>query len=288
MKILVTGASGFLGRAVVDQLQQGYRVAALGHRQAEGHIRSLDLRDAMAWRAELEAAAPDVVVHCAAYRDPDFCEQHQEETRRLNITPVRVLVDTLPLTARIIFISTDYVFDGGKPPYHEEQKRHPINFYGQSKLEAEDAVLERAQSVVLRIPLLMGCGPTFAQSGMIAKLIQAIRADEPADMDDRIMRFPTDIQDVARTIRFLIESNAAGIYHFSSPVGKTQYGWALTLCALMGISPECLRAVDGSNNRSAVRPMNSQLAMSRFEKVGWVPQSCFEDVARQVLALNAE
>lgn len=287
MKVLVTGASGFLGRAVVENLQQGYRVAAIGHRHAEGHVRCVDLRDAMAWRSELEAAAPDVVIHCAAYRDPDFCEQQQEEARRLNITPVRVLVDTLPAQSRLIFISTDYVFDGTRPPYIEESKRHPINFYGQSKLEAEDAALERAQSVILRIPLLMGCGPTLADSGMIAKMIVALRSGDAVCFDNRVMRFPTDIQDVARCIRFLLESNAAGIYHLSSSIGKTQHGWALTLAALLGLSGDNLEAADLSSDRAAVRPLNSQLSAHRLEQVGFVPQSSFEDVVRRVLALEA-
>lgn len=287
MKILVTGASGFLGRAVVEELQETFRVAALGHQHAEGHIRSLDLRDAMAWRSELEEAAPDLVVHCAAYRDPDFCERYQEETRRLNITPLRVLADSLPPTARVIFISTDYVFDGQNAPYREESARHPINFYGQSKLEAEDIVLERAQSVVLRIPLLMGCGPTFNQSGLIAKMIQSVRSEELAELDDRILRFPTDITDIARAIRFLIESNAAGIYHATQSEGKTQYGWAMTIASLMGQAVDHIRPVDATETRIAARPLNSQLAMDRLQRVGFVPQNSFEHVARKVLALES-
>lgn len=286
MKILVTGASGFLGRAVAGELQKSYRVASLGHQHAEGHVRSLDLRDAMAWRSELQEASPDIVVHCAAYRDPDFCEQNQEETRRLNITPVRVLVDTLPASARILFISTDYVFDGQNPPYREESLRHPINFYGQSKLEAEDVVLERAQSVVLRIPLLMGCGPSFEQSGLIAKLIQLIRSEQTAELDDRIMRFPTDIQDVARAILLLIEANAAGIYHLTQTEGKTQYGWAMTMASLMGRSADHIHPVDGSEARIAARPLNSRLDMHKMQDAGFVPQCPFDLVARKVLALE--
>lgn len=287
MKIVLTGASGFLGRATHQALiQAGHQVVALGHRQAEGAVRSLDLRDTAAWRGELLAADPDVVVHCAAYRDPDFCEQEQEETSRLNIAPVRVLVDTLAPNARILFVSTDYVFDGENPPYAEDAKRHPVNFYGQSKLEGEDIVLERTGSMVLRIPLLMGCGPSFSESGFIAKTIQAIEREERTEMDDKTMRFPTDIEDVAAAICYLLQEQATGIFHFAGPEGRTQFAWAQALAALVGRHADHINPVSSPRARLATRPSNSQLSTEKLRSMGFDRSTSFTEVARRVLALS--
>ncbi len=289
MKILITGASGFLGHAVYHHLRSRHRMVALGHRQCGVDVRSLDLRDARSWQAELEAAAPDVVIHCAAYRDPDYCEREQAETRRLNITPVRVLVDTLPTTARIFFVSTDYVFDGEHPPYREDAQRRPINFYGHSKLEAEDIVSERTSSVILRIPLLMGCGPTYAASGFIRKMIDTLEDEEAPAFDDQIMRFPTSIQDVAIVLEGLLDQNDQhGVFHFSGPEGKTQLGWARELAGLLGRDPAVVQPVEGGAQRAALRPLNSQLATDRLKQLGFLPQATFAEVAQQVLAMRSE
>ncbi len=287
MKIVLTGASGFLGRATHQALSQaGHQVIALGHRQAEGAVRSLDLRDTAAWRNELVEANPDIVVHCAAYRDPDFCEREQEETRRLNVAPMCVLADTLAATARILFVSSDYVFDGEHAPYAEGDERHPVNFYGQSKREAEDIAMERADSIILRIPLLMGCGPSFDESGFIAKTIQAIEREERVELDDKTMRFPTDIEDVAAAIGFLLQEQAAGIFHFSGPEGRTQFAWAQTLAALMGREANHIQPVAAPSARHATRPANSQLSTERLRSMGFDRSTPFSEVAHRVLALR--
>jgi S-adenosylmethionine synthetase len=288
MKLMITGASGFLGQAMVEAFKDGYRVQALGNRHAPGTMRSLDLRDAGAWHAELEAACPDIVIHCAAYRDPDFCEREQEETRRLNITPVRVLVDALPPDARLIFISTDYVFDGEHPPYHELDERRPINFYGQSKREAEDIALDRKNALVVRIPLLMGSGTNFAASGFIAKMITSLDAGNPTEWDHCTMRYPTDIRDVAAAVRFLLElDECSGVYHFSGRTGHTQYEWAHIVAAATGSDASLLVPVEHPSTRVALRPRNSHLATDRMDRLGWNQYTAFETVLEKILALRA-
>ncbi len=247
----------------------------------------VDLRDATAVRKALAEERPDLVIHCAAYRDPDFCEEEREETRRLNVEPVATLMDALPEAARLVLISTDYVFDGEHPPYHEDDERRPVNYYGLSKKEAEDIAARRDSTLILRIPLLMGYGSTFADSGFIAKLAQGITDKKLMELDDFTMRFPTDIRDVAAAIAFLLERKAAGVYHCSNSRGQTQYRWALELAARMNAGADHIRPVKTPAARKALRPANSQLATDRIRKLGFTRSTDFREVADRVLALDA-
>lgn len=162
MKIVVTGASGLLGRAVVAQLKQdGHEVIGTGLTRATSDILKLDLTDAEAVDQFLARTQPQVIVHSAAERRPDVVEASPEASRQLNVeVPSRIAQwcttqgQACPL---LINISTDYVFDGVKPPYRVEDSPNPLNAYGMSKWEGEKGVRQhgregRATSV--RVPVL--------------------------------------------------------------------------------------------------------------------------------------
>ena len=287
MRIMLTGASGYLGRVLWARLAQEHEVTALGFAQAGPAMASVDVRDAAAFAAVVRRTGPELVIHCAAYRDPDACGRDAVETRRLNVQPVRTLMDTLPAAASVFLISSDYVFDGERAPYREGDARRPVNVYGQSKLEAEDVVLERDSSLVLRMPLLIGPGPSFASSGLIAKLAQALLDGTPREVDDEGVRFPTDIRDVAEAVAFLLAQRATGVFHYSSSVGRSQYAWACRLADRMGRDAGVFVPVHAPQGRVARRPHDCQLDTTRIRALGFRRETPFEAVADQVLALRA-
>lgn len=286
MKTLITGASGFLGRAVMERWRELGHVTGLGHAHAGGDLTALDLREPDRLGAFVQDLKPEVVIHCAAYRDPDWCEKHPDETRRLNVAPVRTLLDALPASARFLLVSSDYVFDGKRPPYAEDADRTPVNLYGQSKKEAEDIALSRASSIVLRVPLLMGAGPTYETSGYIYKTAEALLHPTSAEIDDLTMRYPTDIGDVADVMALLVERAASGIFHFSGVRGKTPYGWMLELAELMDVDTDALMSTRSPAVRPAERPVNSALACDKIRALGVDRYTDFQEVARAVLALR--
>lgn len=278
---LVTGASGFLGEAVARRLEADGRVVRSGCQHAGT---PLDLRQPDAVRALLDAARPDVVVHAAAYRDPDFCESHPDEARRLNTKPVRVMAAALPPAARLVLVSTDYVFDGESPPYREEDERRPLSVYGQSKAEAEDLALARPGSLVVRIPILIGLEPAHrGQAGFLFQMARQILDPTPADVDDVLIRVPTWADDVAEAIAFLVARQAAGIFHVSAARGATRYQWTQELARVLGRPADHLSPCRTPARRPARRPLDSQLSAEKLRLAGFDRFTDFAEVARRVL-----
>jgi dTDP-4-dehydrorhamnose reductase len=281
--ILITGASGLLGRSLKAPLEVVGNVVAAGFSRVVEGMFPVDLRHPEALKGLIREVNPDVVVHSAAYRDPDFCEEDPDEAFRLNVAPVARLCELLPASVPLLFISSDYVFDGNAPPYREEDERHPVCEYGRLKVEAEDLVLQRDAGVVLRIPLLIGAGPTWESSGFISKTVAQIEDPTPSSLDHVGIRFPTWIEDVAEAVTHLLGIGARGIFHYSSLEGGTKYEWAMELAELAGLSMEHISPDREGVASRAARPKNTQLAVEKIRDTGLSRFTPFREVARSVM-----
>ena len=282
-KILITGASGLLGRRLTARLQGMGDVSGTGFSHTAGRLFPVDLRDAEALNGLLNEVRPDVVVHSAAYRDPDFCEDHPEEAFCLNVAPVELFCELLPESVPLLFISSDYVFEGLAAPYREEDERHPVSEYGRLKVEAEDLVLQRDAGLVLRIPLLIGAGPTWESSGFIFRTLAQIQDPSPSILDHAGIRFPTWTNDVAEAVAHLLGIEGRGVFHYSSLDGGTKYEWALELADLAGLSMEHITPNwEGSATR-AVRPRDTQLAVEKIRRTGLSRFTPFRKAVRSML-----
>ncbi|KAG1437671.1 hypothetical protein G6F56_012994 [Rhizopus delemar] len=157
MKVIVTGASGLLGRQVVKAFEAAnYEVVGTAFSRATDKLVKLDLTDADAVKSFIQKEQPNVFVHCAAERRPDVAERDQEGVLRLNVeTPKNLATICKSSGVMLIYISTDYVFDGTSPPYEVEDKPNPLQFYGQTKLDGEIAIRGvYPEAVILRVPIL--------------------------------------------------------------------------------------------------------------------------------------
>ena len=160
-RVLVTGASGLLGRAILKeftQCQDGWEALGLAYSRAKGNLKKVDLKNKDDVASIVEEFKPNIVIHSAAERRPDIVEKNEEETKMLNVTATRNIAEaSSKADAFFLYISTDYVFDGSNPPYKPTDKPNPLNKYGQSKLEGENVTLEfLPRSGVLRVPILYG------------------------------------------------------------------------------------------------------------------------------------
>jgi dTDP-4-dehydrorhamnose reductase len=298
-KVAVIGASGLLGRALVDELAQqaGWQVVATAFSRPGPNTVSLDIRDAQAVEQFVEREAPDALVIAAAERRPDVCEHDPALARALNVDAVRTLAAAANRRgAWTLSISTDYVFDGAHPPYRHDAAPAPLNAYGHSKLEGERALSETTDlGCVLRLPLLYGPIVSWAESA-VTSLVPAIAASangtngasgKAAVMDAWAIRYPTFTPDVAFVIRQMLERHARGdtirgIVQWSGDEPMTKYEIAIRLADALQLDAHLTpqrTPVDATP-----RPHNCHLASSQLEALGIGRRTPFDTAIRQVLA----
>ncbi|WFD01518.1 Vacuolar protein sorting-associated protein vps5 [Malassezia obtusa] len=230
MRLLVTGASGLLGRAVVHAARaREHEVVGIAHTRAHGGLRALDLTDRDALHALVAEVQPDAVIHTAAERRPDAMEAHPDAAHALNVTvPAEIAAACAALArpARLVHVSTDYVFDGAAPPYKPEDTPNPLNAYGRSKRDAERALADARPGTAtsVRVPVLYGETEYDAESA-VNVLLTALQTSKPTKMDAHGTRYPTNVADVARFLVALCEHAAPlpPILHFSAPEPMTKY-----------------------------------------------------------------
>ncbi|XP_034033440.1 methionine adenosyltransferase 2 subunit beta [Thalassophryne amazonica] len=273
-RVLVTGATGLLGRAVCQEFQSNnWFVIGTGFSRARPRLVRCDLTDEDAVRELLQESKPDVIVHCAAERRPDVVERHTEAAVNLNVHATSTLAKEAAVSgAFFLYISTDYVFDGRNPPYGEDDSPNPLNLYGRSKLDGERETLRHCPgAAVLRVPVLYGEVESVLESAVTILWLKVQEGvTESCTLDHCQQRFPTDARDVATVCRKLVERGTQdpsirGIFHYSAKEQMTKYEIAVAIAQAFSLPSTHLIPLTEQPADSALRPINSQLNCSRLE-----------------------
>ncbi|MEU2618072.1 dTDP-4-dehydrorhamnose reductase [Streptomyces sp. NPDC007157] len=272
MKWLVAGAGGMLGHDMVEELtRRGAEVAALGHTD-------LDVTSADSVASALAGHRPDLVVNCAAYTAVDDAETDEERALLINGEGPRLLARAAARHgARLVQVSTDYVFDGDArtTPYPEDHPTDPRTAYGRTKLAGERAVLEElpGASAVVRTAWLYGThGKNFVRT-----MIELESRRDTLDVVDDQRGQPTWSADLAARIadlgpRLGRDDRAHGVFHGTSSGAATWYELAREVFRLLGADPERVRpTTSAAFVRPAPRPAYSVLGHDRWAEVGLEP-----------------
>ena len=262
----MTGAGGMLGRDVVTSLERVGETAFARTR------RDLDITDRAAVSAAVLHCRPDIVVNCAAWTAVDDAEAHEDEAFGVNGLGTRLVAAACAATgARLIHISTDYVFGGdASRPYAEHDAAGPHTAYGRTKLAGEQAVAELlpGSGCIVRTAWLYGAhGANFVRT-----MIRLERDRETVDVVNDQHGQPTWTMDVAGQIIALGHSRAAGVYHATSSGETTWFGFAREIFRLLGADTARVRPVTSSAfPRPAPRPAYSVLGHGAWASAGIKP-----------------
>jgi len=274
--VLITGATGLLGRAVmrVCAARPGWTVRGTGLSRAQPPLERVDLRDRAAMAACIDRVRPDVIIHGAAERRPEVSEKNPATTEDLNVGVTR---DLARLAARrgawMIYVSTDYVFDGTTPPYRPGDPTRPLNAYGRSKRDGELAARAELPGVgILRVPILYGEVQWLGESSVTVIAESLLSGRKPLVLDDWALRYPTLVDDVAVVCRQLVEYKAShadfgGTFHWSGDEPMTKYGMAMRMAPLLGFDPADLHP-NPEPGSGPPRPRNSRLDCGLLEALG--------------------
>lgn len=279
MHVMVTGATGLLGRAVCDVLpaSTGWKLTALSKAD-------LDVTDASAAAKLMVQHAPDVVVHCAAYTNVDAAESHEAEAHRVNAEGAGIIAEQCRrIGARFVYPSTDYVFDGtAREPYHEAAMPGPINAYGRSKLAGEAAAAAAGDHLIVRTSWLFGAGG----HNFVRTMVDRMNKQDPLRVVNDQIGAPSWTRDVANALKALIEKRAAtGIYHVTNAGHTSWFDFAAEIKRILGSSTplEPCSTSEIASARPARRPAYSVLDCgSTYELIGPLPQ--WQDSLRQAIA----
>ncbi|XP_060575004.1 methionine adenosyltransferase 2 subunit beta-like isoform X2 [Ruditapes philippinarum] len=290
-RVLVTGASGLLGRAILKEFKASSSWEALGlaFSRARADLKKVDLTDRKAVNDVVNEFKPDVIIHSAAERSVDVIEKDPEGTKRINLDATQFLCEAADaINAWVLFISTDYVFDGKNPPYKVTDEPNPLNLYGKGKVEGEKLTLKVNSGYgVLRVPVLYGEIEKLSESAVTVLFSKVKDTSTKSLIDAKQQRFPTLVDDIAYVIRELSEKKLQdpeikGIFHWSNNEVYTKYDMAVTMAKAFGISTEHI-APDMSSSSTANRPDNSQLDCSRIENLGINKRTKFSEAIVDVL-----
>jgi len=270
VRVLLTGASGLLGHRLVEELcRRGYEVIATYNRTPPmaklGKVRwvKLDVTDTLSLEDLVLKSRPDVVIHAAAYTDVDGCEVNREYAWRVNVDATRSIVRACRVVkSYIIYISTDYVFDGEKGMYKEDDVPNPINFYGLTKLVAEEIVkCSDLLYTIVRTSAIYGVGPgklNFA-TYVANKLMEG---EEVRAVEDQYVS-PTLNVALARAVAELVEIRPMGVLHVAGE-RCSRYEFAKMIARLLGANEDLVKPVKMRDMKwKARRPRDSSLDTSK-------------------------
>jgi dTDP-4-dehydrorhamnose reductase len=263
-RILICGSSGLLGQRLALMLssQTDYEVLntsrqrsfVFDHRLFD--YTQLDITKKGDVKSLVSSFHPTTIINAAAASDVDWCEQHREDAWKTNVVGVENLIEaTRKVGARLIHISTDYVFDGTHGPYSEDDKPNPISYYGKSKLASENAVrIAEIPHTILRTIVLYGNGIGVRDS-FPTWVIKNLRAGKVVRCSEDQISNPTHVNDIAFAAVKGFELNRNGIYHICGSERVSRYQFAVRTAELFGLDPGLIQAVKSADlNQIAPRP----------------------------------
>ena len=252
MKITITGTNGQLGKTLLSQTKN--------HVIQEIKRPEVDIRHAESVKRSLESFRPEVIIHAAALTNVEHCEDHQKEAVDINVRGTENILQAAG-DAHVVYLSTEYVFDGKKGPYSEEDKPNPQSVYAQTKYEGEQIVLSRKNSSVIRTTVVY----TYEQ-GSKNFLMQLLSGKLNRFPSDQISN-PTLTENLAEATLEIATRKLAGIYNIVGEDRIDRYQFALSIASKFNLDTSTWRPVSTAElGQKAPRPLDCGLEIDKAKR----------------------
>ena len=284
MRVLITGGKGLLGNSLLktsspdrDLVWTYFKNPPKTHIQKAEYM---DLSNKDTIEHVFSNFLPDWVIHTAGNGNVDWCEKNKEDAYRINVEGTENIVFACKkYKAKIIYISSNAVFDGNKPPYKETDLATPVNFYGHTKIICEHIVKAFIEDSVIVRPILMyGWDSEGERSNPVTWVTKALREHKTVKMVDDIYVNPLYVEDCAHGIWKIVESGKTGIYNFAGKDCMSRYEMAIETARAWGLDENLIEPVKNAYFKDiAPRPFNTCYDTTKMQKdLGLKPRS-FKD-----------
>jgi dTDP-4-dehydrorhamnose reductase len=283
-KLIITGASGFLGWNLAQIARSQWETHGFYHQQpieiAGVTLHQVDLTDIERVTAAIDQIAPDAIIHTAAASNPNFCQQQPELSHRINVTASQALAQ-ICADAKIplVFTSTDLVFDGTQAPYLETDPVSPLNIYGEQKVAAERAILAIGdRAVICRMPLMFGNAPSTATS-FIQPWLQALSTGQSLQLFVDEFRTPVSATTAAQGLLMALQISP-GILHLGGSERISRYEFGLLMVDVFGFDRSLLSPIYQKDLvMAAPRAADVSLDSTKAVKLGYEIPSLREELS---------
>ena len=290
MKILVTGANGLLGQKLtmlLDHQSDIHTVATarkpVSYSLIKAEFRILDVTNQKETKKVILEAKPDVVIHTAAMTQVDQCETEREACWKANVTGVENLVNACEkVNTFLVHVSTDFIFDGTHGPLDESAVPKPVNYYGESKLAGERAVMNsKLDWAILRTVLVYGVTDDMSRSNIVLWVKKSLEEGKSINVVNDQWRTPTLAEDLAMGCYLAATKKAKGIFHISGERMMTPYDIAIETADFFGLDKTLVKQTDSSKfKQPAARPLKTGFIIDKAKRVlGYQPHSFREGLS---------
>lgn len=288
MKFLITGSNGLLGQKIVQQLrnkQHEFIATSQGENRNSNcpneRYFSLDITDENAVHEFIQQLKPTHIIHTAALTNVDECELNPTKCQRINLDGTRFLFEAAKsIGAHFEFLSTDFVFDGEKGNYSEEDKVNPLSVYAQSKVDGENTLIQSDYKnwSIARTIIVYGTAENLSRSNLLVWAKSALPKGEPMKIIDDQFRAPTWADDLAWGCIRICALNKTGIFHLSGPSTQSIYQIVEEIANHYNWSMSQVEKISSSElNQPAKRPPKTGFNLSKAKnELGYCPKSIKE------------
>lgn len=290
MKILVTGSNGLLGQKLIQLLDSDPEIDLVATARSplsislqRGVYQKMDIENKEDIVSAFFEHKPEIVINTAAMTQVDDCEMQKEKCWKANVTSVELLTEACQwYTTHLVHVSTDFIFDGTHGPLDENEKPAPVNYYGESKLAAEEVI--KASSIewsILRTVLVYGITPDMSRSNIVLWVKNSLEQGKKINVVNDQWRTPTLAEDLAMGCYLAAKQKAKGIYNISGKDFMSPYDIAVQTARFFQLDASLINVTDSTQfKQPARRPLTTGFIIDKARKeLGYEPHSFEEGLA---------
>ena len=271
-KILITGSLGQLGSALFNTLSKDFNVLGTSRKSTQNqNIREMDVSIPIEVESIFNTFNPDIVINCAAYTNVDGSEINKELAYNVNVKGLRNIIQNSQPSTYIIQISSDYVYDGKKPPYIESDHTYPLNYYGKTKLEAENILRGSNRDYLILRPNVLYSNELNSKANFFAWVYNQLNANKSIKVVNDQISNPTYINDMVKIVFQGILMNYSGILNVGSEDSLSRYDFAVSIAKIFNFNINLIEPVsttylkENIHTYIAKRPLDNTLIVDKME-----------------------